>query len=340
MHIQSIPMCKPQTVETLVAPSVCFPRDQKNADDSWGPQGRVAATTMHTWSSTSLQRKPWSSIRQTQKSGSSCSIRGERKGWAESTQTRVVPVVKPLVESGRINLTGIINTHQLIHPLLFLPSHPLRKTGPNTRPVWQPPGSCRRKQRDGTVTDLTVVARKYILMCLSGWLAGWLTGFLGLVWSSSSDLRDCLSPAGRIVKPWQKLLDMEKSSRLDRRSLSKHCTHLVIHKTASVTSSRTEMTEPFSQATPCSSQVSFGLDPTHPRICIAIIAVCLIILIDSTTTGCGRFFEGTAIEMHKALNETLAGLPGDTKVFVSKASIYLPTPPTEPQKNTSEGERR
>ncbi|KAL4891278.1 beta-lactamase-like protein [Aspergillus ambiguus] len=31
--------------------------------------------------------------------------------------------------------------------------------------------------------------------------------------------------------------------------------------------------------------------------------------------GCGRFFEGTAPEMHKALNETLASLPDDTKVY-------------------------
>jgi hydroxyacylglutathione hydrolase len=33
--------------------------------------------------------------------------------------------------------------------------------------------------------------------------------------------------------------------------------------------------------------------------------------------GCGRFFEGTAEEMDKALNKTLASLPDDTKVFVS-----------------------
>lgn len=32
--------------------------------------------------------------------------------------------------------------------------------------------------------------------------------------------------------------------------------------------------------------------------------------------GCGRFFEGNAEEMHKALNETLASLPDDTKVYV------------------------
>jgi len=31
--------------------------------------------------------------------------------------------------------------------------------------------------------------------------------------------------------------------------------------------------------------------------------------------GCGRFFEGTAEEMHKALNETLAALPEDTRVY-------------------------
>ncbi|KAJ5587435.1 hydroxyacylglutathione hydrolase [Penicillium hispanicum] len=32
-------------------------------------------------------------------------------------------------------------------------------------------------------------------------------------------------------------------------------------------------------------------------------------------SGCGRFFEGNAEEMHKALNETLASLPDDTKVY-------------------------
>ncbi|ROT43168.1 hydroxyacylglutathione hydrolase [Sodiomyces alkalinus F11] len=32
-------------------------------------------------------------------------------------------------------------------------------------------------------------------------------------------------------------------------------------------------------------------------------------------SGCGRFFEGDAEEMHKALNETLASLPDDTVVY-------------------------
>jgi hydroxyacylglutathione hydrolase len=31
--------------------------------------------------------------------------------------------------------------------------------------------------------------------------------------------------------------------------------------------------------------------------------------------GCGRFFEGSAAEMDKALNTTLGGLPADTKVY-------------------------
>ncbi|KAI0123005.1 hydroxyacylglutathione hydrolase [Xylariales sp. AK1849] len=31
--------------------------------------------------------------------------------------------------------------------------------------------------------------------------------------------------------------------------------------------------------------------------------------------GCGKFFEGSAEEMHKALNKTLASLPDDTKVY-------------------------
>lgn len=32
-------------------------------------------------------------------------------------------------------------------------------------------------------------------------------------------------------------------------------------------------------------------------------------------SGCGRFFEGTAEEMHTALNKTLSALPEDTVVF-------------------------
>lgn len=43
--------------------------------------------------------------------------------------------------------------------------------------------------------------------------------------------------------------------------------------------------------------------------------------------GCGRFFEGTPEEMHKALNDTLASLPDDTKVYpgheYTKANIQF-----------------
>ncbi|KAJ0355658.1 hypothetical protein KNSL1_000785 [Colletotrichum chrysophilum] len=38
---------------------------------------------------------------------------------------------------------------------------------------------------------------------------------------------------------------------------------------------------------------------------------------DTIDAGCGKFFEGTPEEMHKALNKTLAALPDDTVVFVS-----------------------
>lgn len=38
-------------------------------------------------------------------------------------------------------------------------------------------------------------------------------------------------------------------------------------------------------------------------------------------SGCGRFFEGTPEEMDKALNQTLAALPDDTRVYVSTSSF-------------------
>ena len=38
--------------------------------------------------------------------------------------------------------------------------------------------------------------------------------------------------------------------------------------------------------------------------------------------GCGKFFEGTGAEMHHALNEVLAGLPDDTRVFVRFSPFF------------------
>jgi len=52
--------------------------------------------------------------------------------------------------------------------------------------------------------------------------------------------------------------------------------------------------------------------------------------------GCGRFFEGTGEDMHKALNVTLAGLPDDTRVFPgheytkSNVKFCLAILPSEP----------
>lgn len=41
--------------------------------------------------------------------------------------------------------------------------------------------------------------------------------------------------------------------------------------------------------------------------------------------GCGRFFEGTAEQMHQALNVILAKLPDDTLVYVSALSSNAST---------------
>lgn len=43
----------------------------------------------------------------------------------------------------------------------------------------------------------------------------------------------------------------------------------------------------------------------------------LYMMPDVIFLGCGRFFEGNAKEMNTALNEILAALPDNTKVYVS-----------------------
>jgi hydroxyacylglutathione hydrolase len=64
--------------------------------------------------------------------------------------------------------------------------------------------------------------------------------------------------------------------------------------------------------------------------------------------GCGRFFEGTAEEMHRALNTTLAALPDDTKVYpgheYTKSNIkfvqsVLDTPPVQKMVSFCESEK-
>jgi len=51
--------------------------------------------------------------------------------------------------------------------------------------------------------------------------------------------------------------------------------------------------------------------------------------------GCGRFFEGTPQEMETALNETLAALPDDTKVYVSSRIHPLTDIYTRPADDSS-----
>lgn len=63
------------------------------------------------------------------------------------------------------------------------------------------------------------------------------------------------------------------------------------------------MIEQFSQGIPSSLEVV----AFHPYLRTALC---------TDDQGCGRFFEGTAEEMHAALNKTLGSLPDDTKVFV------------------------
>ncbi|KAL9638535.1 MAG: hypothetical protein Q9164_001489 [Protoblastenia rupestris] len=54
--------------------------------------------------------------------------------------------------------------------------------------------------------------------------------------------------------------------------------------------------------------------------------------------GCGRFFEGTPAEMHKALNETLSALPDDTKVYVG--TLPLETDPVKKLQSFAENNQQ
>lgn len=48
----------------------------------------------------------------------------------------------------------------------------------------------------------------------------------------------------------------------------------------------------------------------------AVSSQILCVWMRLTLLGCGRFFEGSAAEMHEALNKRLAALPDDTLVYV------------------------
>ncbi len=55
---------------------------------------------------------------------------------------------------------------------------------------------------------------------------------------------------------------------------------------------------------------SLAVRRTRPRIYAPVSAEV------NRLPGCGKFFEGTAEEMHKALNAVLSDLPDNTKVYV------------------------
>lgn len=106
-----------------------------------------------------------------------------------------------------------------------------------------------------------------------------------------------------------RLPPMGKHSRLETVSLSRLCIPPAIHKTASASTCKTGISALCSLVTPFSSAVRSPID--HRIIAIGDEKYQL-----TFRAGCGRFFEGNAKEMHKALNETLAALPDDTKVYV------------------------
>ncbi|CAO1631957.1 unnamed protein product [Sympodiomycopsis kandeliae] len=73
-------------------------------------------------------------------------------------------------------------------------------------------------------------------------------------------------------------------------------------------------------ATPCHTQdsIAFYLEDKRDEKDLASGEIKRGVFTGDTlfVSGCGRFFEGNATEMHTALNKTLSSLPDDTKVFV------------------------
>lgn len=71
-------------------------------------------------------------------------------------------------------------------------------------------------------------------------------------------------------------------------------------------------------ATPCHTQDSIAFYLEDARAEVPADEVKRGVFTGDTlfVSGCGRFFEGDAQQMHTALNKTLASLPDDTRVFV------------------------
>lgn len=95
----------------------------------------------------------------------------------------------------------------------------------------------------------------------------------------------------------------------------RHFIHRVIHRIVFVGLWRIRVERQFSQVILCFMEVSLwtvGANETGSRWLECIPSW--------SKLGCGRFFEGTAEEMHTALNKTLAAVPDDTVVYVSLLS--------------------
>lgn len=97
---------------------------------------------------------------------------------------------------------------------------------------------------------------------------------------------------------------MAKCLRLAKTYRWLHCIRRAIPEIAFVISWKMEINEPFLQ------EIHYSLEVFSSSKILKWLA--------ETSIGCGRFFQGSAEEMHKALNEILASLPDDTKIYVSK----------------------
>src|SRR4051812_43019528 len=60
----------------------------------------------------------------------------------------------------------------------------------------------------------------------------------------------------------------------------------------------------------CSLATPFSL-VSKPMFCIIHLSFHLLLLIG----GCGKFFEGNADEMHRALTKVIGSLPQDTQIY-------------------------
>jgi hypothetical protein len=119
------------------------------------------------------------------------------------------------------------------------------------------------------------------------------------------------------------------ASRSARTSKSQDSIRLVTRRTlpASLWKTVARINEAYSQGEANVRTEHYGRDADYSFAFAATLCEILLKLPENPFTpwlrsdssrfvgGCGRFFEGTAEEMDKALNGVLSGLPADTKVY-------------------------